>query len=52
MRGPAPVVQMSATPTRIQRASPALGEHTADVLREAGFSDADIERFRADGLVA
>ncbi|MEJ5222126.1 MAG: CoA transferase, partial [Tepidiforma sp.] len=51
MRGPAPVVQMSATPTRIQRASPALGEHTAEVLREAGFSDADIERFRAEGLV-
>lgn len=52
MRGPAPVVQMSATPTRIQRASPALGEHTAEILREAGFSGADIERFRADGLIA
>ncbi len=52
IRGPAPVVQMSATPTRIQRASPALGEHTDEVLREAGFSDGEIERFRAEGLIA
>jgi formyl-CoA transferase len=51
MRGPAPVVQMSATPTRIQRASPALGEHTDDVLREVGFSTDEIERFRAQGLI-
>ncbi|GIW14013.1 MAG: CoA transferase [Tepidiforma sp.] len=51
MRGPAPVVQMSATPTRIQRASPALGEHTDEVLREAGFDDAEIARFRAERLV-
>ncbi len=44
LRGPAPVVQMSGTPTRVQRASPALGEHTDQVLRMLGLSDAEIER--------
>lgn len=51
MRGPAPVVQMSATPTRIQRASPALGEHTDDVLAEVGYSPAEIAAFRENGLI-
>jgi crotonobetainyl-CoA:carnitine CoA-transferase CaiB-like acyl-CoA transferase len=51
IRGPAPVVRMTATPTRIQRASPALGEHTDAVLREVGFSDDAIDAFRADGLI-
>ena len=50
LRGPAPMVQMSVTPTRIQRASPALGEHTADVLAEVGFSAADIDAFREGGV--
>ncbi|MGE0799429.1 MAG: CaiB/BaiF CoA transferase family protein [Lautropia sp.] len=31
---------------------PALGEHTWAVLREAGFSDAEIDAYRADGAVA
>jgi formyl-CoA transferase len=50
LRGPAPMVQMSGTPTRIQRASPALGEHTEQVLAELGFSAEDIERFRESGV--
>jgi formyl-CoA transferase len=50
LRGPAPMIQMSATPTRVQRASPALGEHTAQVLREAGFTQAQIDAFHHDGL--
>jgi crotonobetainyl-CoA:carnitine CoA-transferase CaiB-like acyl-CoA transferase len=31
---------------------PALGEHNVDVLRGLGYGDADIERLRADGVVA
>ena len=31
---------------------PALGEHNVEVLRGLGFGDADIERLRADGVVA
>lgn len=52
MRGAAPIAQMSATPTRVQRASPALGEHTEQVLREAGLSVSEIESLRAAGAIA
>jgi formyl-CoA transferase len=37
-----PAVQMSATPTRVQRAAPALGEHTLEILAGAGVSPAEI----------
>jgi hypothetical protein len=30
---------------------PALGEDTRDVLHRSGFSDADIERFKASGSI-
>jgi crotonobetainyl-CoA:carnitine CoA-transferase CaiB-like acyl-CoA transferase len=50
LRGPSPMVRMSGTPTRIQRASPALGEHTEEVLLEAGFSDEQIAAFRENGV--
>jgi formyl-CoA transferase len=36
-------VKMSGTPGCIRRPAPEPGEHTAEVLREAGFSDAEIE---------
>ena len=35
-------VKLSDTPGAVRRAAPLLGEHTAEVLREAGFSDAEI----------
>ena len=35
-------VKMSDTPGEIRRVAPELGEHTDEVLREAGFSDAEI----------
>jgi crotonobetainyl-CoA:carnitine CoA-transferase CaiB-like acyl-CoA transferase len=35
-------VKLSDTPGSIRRPAPLLGEHTAEVLREAGFSDAEI----------
>jgi crotonobetainyl-CoA:carnitine CoA-transferase CaiB-like acyl-CoA transferase len=35
-------VKLSDTPGAVRRAAPELGEHTAEVLREAGFSDAEI----------
>ena len=52
MRSNAPIVQMSGTPTRIQRASPALGEHTDDILSEVGFDDAQVQRLRDGGVVS
>jgi crotonobetainyl-CoA:carnitine CoA-transferase CaiB-like acyl-CoA transferase len=44
-------VHFSATPARIDRPAPRLGEHTRDVLREAGYNDGEIERLIADGVV-
>ena len=35
-------IKLSATPTDPRRRAPLLGEHTREVLREAGFSDEDI----------
>jgi formyl-CoA transferase len=35
-------VKLSDTPGAVRRAAPALGEHSGEVLREAGFSDAEI----------
>jgi len=35
-------VKMSDTPGAIRRAAPEPGEHTAEVLREAGLSEAEI----------
>jgi crotonobetainyl-CoA:carnitine CoA-transferase CaiB-like acyl-CoA transferase len=33
------------------RRAPAVGEHSDDILREAGYSDAEIRAMRADGVV-
>ena len=45
-------VHFSATPTAVTRPAPMLGEHTREVLAQAGYSNADIEAFVAEGVVA
>ncbi|MFM7736480.1 MAG: CoA transferase, partial [Alphaproteobacteria bacterium] len=42
----------AATPWRIRRRAPRLGEHTDEVLAEIGYSAGEISRLRADGVVA
>ncbi len=37
-----PAVKLSKSPTSVRRAAPRLGEHSAEVLSEYGFSDAEI----------
>ena len=44
-------IELSDTPGRILTAPPLLGEHTDSVLREAGYADDEIERFRATRIV-
>lgn len=51
LRGPAPIIQMSGSPTRVQRASPALGEHTHEVLLAIGFEPDEIEVLERRGII-
>ena len=44
-------VHFSATPTSVTRPAPVLGEHTREVLAEAGYSDAEIDALVAEGVV-
>ena len=44
-------LELSDTPVNIATTPPLLGEHTEDVLREAGYADTDIAHFRAIGVV-
>ncbi len=46
-----PPVSFSASPSSIRRHAPALGEHTDEVLREAGLGDAEIAALRRDGAI-
>ena len=44
-------IHFSETPTAITRSAPMLGEHTRQVLREHGYSDADVDALAAEGVV-
>ena len=42
---------MSGTPWRIERPAPKLGQHTEEVLSSLGYTEADIESLRSEGVV-
>ncbi len=42
--------KFSDTPGAVRTTSPKRGEHTVDLLREAGYADGDIEELRAAGI--
>ena len=44
-------MRFSATPAMNRRPTPHVGEHTVEVLREAGLSTAEIDNLLADGVV-
>ena len=46
-----PAVLMSGTPTRVQRSAPALGEHSSEVLVEAGLSAESVAALVEAGVV-
>ena len=47
VRGLGIPVKLSDTPGTIRRAAPLLGEHTEEVLREAGFAEDEIAALMA-----
>ena len=44
-------IDMDATPAAIDRPPPRAGEHNVEILRELGFSAAEIAAFKAEGIV-
>ena len=44
-------VKLSETPGRIRRRAPGLGEHSREILLEAGFSTAEVEELVLAGVV-
>jgi len=44
-------VHLSRTPAEVTRPAPRLGEHTREVLREAGYADAEIDALHAAHVV-
>ncbi len=47
-----PAARFSETPTSARRGGPALGEHTREILGEAGYSEAEIAELIAGGAAA
>lgn len=48
---PALPVRFSEFEFGVAREAPASGEHSAEILRECGYSDADIRAFAASGVI-
>jgi formyl-CoA transferase len=44
-------VKLSDTPGAVDRPAPLLGQHTAEILTELGYGEADQDRLRAGGTV-
>jgi crotonobetainyl-CoA:carnitine CoA-transferase CaiB-like acyl-CoA transferase len=44
-------IKFSEAPGAIERAAPLLGQHTREVLRELGYSSADVDRLATEGAV-
>jgi crotonobetainyl-CoA:carnitine CoA-transferase CaiB-like acyl-CoA transferase len=52
LRGLGSPLRLERTPVQHRRAGPRLGEHSAEVLREIGCSEADVERLASEGIIA
>ena len=45
------IPRLSATPGRLRRPAPSLGEHTAEILGELGLARAAIDGLARDGII-
>lgn len=52
LRQARPAPRFSKTPTELRRGAPALGQHTAEVLAEAGVSEEQLTKLVAAGVVS
>jgi crotonobetainyl-CoA:carnitine CoA-transferase CaiB-like acyl-CoA transferase len=52
VRGLGSPLRFGRTPVRHRRAGPRLGEHSAEVLRELGCTDAEIDRLARESIIA
>lgn len=51
LRQAAPPALFSKSPAAIRFGAPTLGQHTGEVLRAAGYSEADLEDLAAAGVI-
>jgi crotonobetainyl-CoA:carnitine CoA-transferase CaiB-like acyl-CoA transferase len=51
IRQPRPAAHFTATPAQIRGPAPALGEHSREVLREAGLDESEVAKLVAEGVV-
>ena len=51
IRQPRPAARFTATPARMRRHAPALGEHSREILRDAGLGDEEVARLVGAGVV-
>jgi crotonobetainyl-CoA:carnitine CoA-transferase CaiB-like acyl-CoA transferase len=52
MRQPRPAARFERTPASLSRFAPLLGEHTDEVLAEAGVAAAELAALRTQGVIA
>ncbi len=46
-----PPTKFAASPASVRRLAPTLGQHNAEILREAGFADGEIADLRARNIL-
>jgi crotonobetainyl-CoA:carnitine CoA-transferase CaiB-like acyl-CoA transferase len=45
-------IKLSDAPVSVRRKAPAVGEHTVEIMREVGYSDAEIAALREARAIA